>query len=72
MYLEELIDLVAVTKLSITLLEMLNLVETCVVNLWDKTLLWAVLYSSHKLARSLLFANISLKRVRHRPDTVIS
>jgi hypothetical protein len=33
MYLEELMDVVVVTKLSTTLLEMLNLVETCVLKL---------------------------------------
>jgi hypothetical protein len=39
MYLEKLIDFVVVAKLSTTLLKMLNLVETCVPDLWRKTML---------------------------------
>jgi hypothetical protein len=64
MYLEELIDLVVVSKLGTTLLKMLNPVETCVPDLWRKTLLnLTTFYISHKYTRSLLLANISLKRV---------
>jgi len=39
MYLEELIDFAVITKLDATLLKMLNPVETCVPDLWRKTLL---------------------------------
>ena len=72
MYLEELIDLIVVVKLSTALLEMLNPVETCVFGLWRKTLLYsATLYVSYKCSRSLLSANILLKRSRKKPDIVI-
>jgi hypothetical protein len=72
MYLEELMDVVVVVKLSTALLKMLNPVETRVLDLWRKTLLYStMLYVSHKCTRSLLSANILLERVRHKPDTVI-
>ena len=64
MLLQELIDLVVVVKLSTTLLKMLNPVETCVPDLWRKTLLYPIaLYVSHKYTVSLLSANILLERV---------
>jgi hypothetical protein len=72
MYLEKLIDFVAVAKLSATLLKMLNPVETCVPDLWRKTILYSTtLYVCHKCTRSLLSANILPERVRHKPDTAI-
>jgi len=62
MYLEELIDLVVVAKLSITFLEMLNLVETCVPNLRKKTLLYfSTLYINNKCTGGILSADILLK-----------
>ena len=65
-------DLVVIVKLSITLLEMLNPVETCVPDLWRKTLLYlTTLYVNYKCTRSLLSANILLEKVRHKLDTVI-
>jgi hypothetical protein len=73
MYLEELVDLVIVAKLSITLLEMLNLVETCVPDLWKKTLLdLTTLYISNKCTRSFLSTDILLKRYKHKLHTAIS
>jgi len=71
-YLEELMDLVVVVKLSITLLKTMNPMETCVPDLWRKILLYSTtLYVSHKCTGSHLSANILLERVRHNPDTVI-
>jgi hypothetical protein len=72
-YLEELIDIVVVLKLGTTLLKMLNPVETCILDLWRKALLYSTtLYISYKCAGTLLPANILLERVRHKLDTVIS
>lgn len=54
-------DFVVIVKLSITLLEMLNPVETCVPDLWRKTLLYSsTLYISHECSRSLLSADVLL------------
>jgi hypothetical protein len=39
MYLEEVMDLLVVVKPNTTLLKMLNPVETCIPDLWGKTLL---------------------------------
>ena len=39
MYLEELMDLAVIVKLSVTLLEMLNPVETCILNFRRKNAL---------------------------------
>jgi hypothetical protein len=73
MYLEELVNLVVVVKLSLTLLEMLNLVETCVVNLWRKTLLYStIIYASDEYTRILLSADILLKRCRYELYITIS
>jgi hypothetical protein len=73
MYLEELMDLVFVTKLSITLLTMLNPVETCVPDLWRKTLLYlTILYISDKCTRSFLSADILLERCGHKLYAVIN
>jgi hypothetical protein len=73
MYLEELMDLAVVVKLSIAFLEMMNPVEACVPDLWRKALLYSTtLYVSHKRTGSLLSANILLERYRHKLYTVIS
>jgi hypothetical protein len=62
-YLEELMDLVVVVKLSTALLKMLNPVETGILDLWRKTLLSSTTpYVSYKCTKSLLSANISLER----------
>jgi hypothetical protein len=72
MYLEELIHLVVVMKLSTAPLEMLNPVETCIPDLWRKTILYSTtLYVSHKCTGSLLSANILLERVRQELYTAI-
>jgi hypothetical protein len=60
MYLEELIDVVLVAKLCTALLKMLNPVETRVLDLWRKTLLYSTtLYVSHKCREPGVF---NLKR----------
>ena len=72
MLLQELMYLVVIVKLSITLLEMLNPVETCVPDVWRKTLLYATtLYVSDKCTRSFLSADILLKRCGHKLYTAI-
>jgi hypothetical protein len=72
-YLEELMDLVIVVKLSITLLKMLNPVKTCVLDLCRKILLYSTtLYVSDKCTRGLMFADILLKIFRHKQYTAIT
>jgi hypothetical protein len=72
-YLEELIDLVVVVKLSTALPKTLNLEETGILDLRRKTLLYSTtLYVSYKCTSSPLSADILLKRLRHKLDTVIS
>jgi hypothetical protein len=72
-YLEKLMDLTIIENLSFTLVKMLNPVETRVPDLLRKTLLYlATLYVSHKCTRSLLSADILLKRVRHKLYTALS
>ncbi len=62
MLFEELMDFVIVAKLNITVLKMLNPVETCVPDLWRKKLLDSTtLYARHKCTGSLLSANVLLE-----------
>jgi hypothetical protein len=54
MYLEKLMDLVVIGKLSITFLKMLNPVEACIPNLRRKALLYSSARDiSHKYAGSV-------------------
>ena len=63
MYLKELIDVVVIVKLSITLLEMLNLVETCILNLRRKALLHLTAVNiGHKDSGSARVTDILLER----------
>jgi hypothetical protein len=66
------VDLVLVAKLSITLLEMLDPVKTCVLNFWRETFLYSTtLYVSYNPTGGPLLANVSLKRCRHQLYAVI-
>jgi hypothetical protein len=59
MHLQKLVDLVVVIDLSTTLLKMLHLVETCILNLWRKGLLYLTpLHISQKDARSIQATDI--------------
>ena len=73
MYLEELIDLVVIVKLSTAISEMLNPVQTCIFDLWGKKLLKpAVLYTRNKHPRSIHATDVFLKRARQKPYTAAS
>jgi hypothetical protein len=72
MYLEKLMDVIIILKLSTALLKMQDPVETRVPDLWRKTQLYSTtLYASHKCTGVLLSAKIFLQKLRHKHDTVI-
>src|SRR5215469_9792568 len=72
MRLQELMNLVAVTKLSTTLLKMLDPVETGILKLRRKVFLKSTAHDiSYTCARSVQFTDILFKRVRHKPYTAI-
>lgn len=62
MFLEELIHLIVIVKRSITLLKVLNPIETCILDLWRETLPYSTtLYISHMCTRNFLLVNILLE-----------
>jgi hypothetical protein len=63
MYLEELMDLVVIVKLSVTLLEMLNPVKTCILNFRRKnTLNSTALAIAYKHTGSVQATDVLLQR----------
>jgi len=73
MNLQELIGLIIVVELFTTLLKMLNLVETSVLDFWGQTLLYSTAcYISNKHSRSVHATDVLLKRGRHKLYTALS
>ena len=73
MFLEELIDMVIVVKLSTTLLKILDPVEIYIPNFWQEILLYlTILYISDIYTGSVSSANTLLERYRHKPDIAVS
>jgi hypothetical protein len=72
-YLEELIDLVIIVKLSITLLKILNPVETYIPDLWRKILLYSSIFNiSNKRIRESNTTDIFYKRSQYKLNIVTS
>ena len=71
LHLQELVDLVVVMELVTTILKMEHLVETCILSLRRKTLLYpTALHVDYKRIGSAHATDILLKRVRHKPYTL--
>jgi len=65
-------DLVVVVKLSTALLNVLDPVETSILNFWMKVLLdLTSLYLRSKPPRRIYAKDILLKRGRHKPQTTL-
>jgi hypothetical protein len=67
MYLEELMDVVIIVKLSTTPLQMLHPVQTCVLNFGGETLLYSTaLYISNEPSGSVHATDALLEKSRHK------
>jgi hypothetical protein len=67
MYLEELMDVVIIVKLSTNPLQMLDPVQTCVLNFRRETLLYSTaLYTSNEPSRSVHATDVLPEKSRHK------
>src|SRR5271155_4729245 len=72
MFLQELMNLVVVTKLSTTSLKVLDPVEACILNVWTKMFLYlTAFYVSCESARCVQATDISLEIGGHKLYTFV-